>query len=290
MLGVKRGDVFLCPHEVAWETEAKNTIDSLKAILGDVAKGIEHVGSTSIPTIMAKPIIDIALAVKSFDEILAKTGELEAAGFYYRPNASDREQLLFSCGNYYDGTGSLQTHFIHVVLTGGEEWSNYIAFKNYLLKHEPVAKQYEALKISLAKEFEGHREKYTPGKHGLITVILKKARMADCMGRTVRITVDRPKGTVHPKYKDLIYPLNYGYIPNTVSGDGEETDVYILGIDEPVCSFEGEIIAVIHRYNDSENKLVAAPKGMHFSVEEIRNAVLFQEQYFDFTIEVLDRK
>ncbi len=290
MLGVKRGDVFLLPHEVAWETEAKNAINSLKEILGGIAKGIEHVGSTSIPTIMAKPIIDIALAVDSFDEILAKTGELEAAGFYYRPNASDREQLLFSCGNYYDGTGSLQTHFIHVVLFGGEEWNNYIAFKNYLLKHEPVAKQYEALKISLAREFDGHREKYTPGKHGLITTILKKAKTAARLGKTVSVVIDRPKGSVHPKFENIVYPLNYGYIPNTDGGDGEETDVYVLGVNEPACEFEGEVIAVIHRYNDCENKLVAAPKGTCFSAEEIRNAVLFQEQYFDFEIEAWDRK
>ena len=286
MLGVKRGDVFLCPHEKAWEIEAENTIARLKSILGDVAKGIEHVGSTSIPTIMAKPIIDIAVAVDSFDAILAYEKELEAAGVYYRPNVSDREQLLFSCGSYYDGSGALQTHFIHVVLSDSEDWKNYIAFRNYLRKHEPVARQYEALKISLAKEFEGRREKYTPGKHGLITVILKKARLADLLGKTVKIEVDRPLGSVHPKHENIVYPVNYGYIPNTVSGDGEETDVYLLGVDEPVGRFVGRVIAVIHRYNDDENKLVAAPEGMEFSVEEIRNAVFFQEQYFDFCVEV----
>ena len=288
MLGVGRGDVFLCPHEKAWETESENTINRLKKILGNIAKGIEHVGSTSVPTIMAKPIIDIALSVESFDAVLAFEKELEADGFYYRPNVSDREQLLFSCGSYYDGSGALQTHFIHVVLENSEDWINYIAFRNYLRKHEPVAKQYEALKISLAKEFEGHREKYTPGKQELISTIIKKARLNDYLGKTVAIEIDRPKGSVHSKFKNIVYPVNYGYVPNTTSGDGKEVDVYVLGINEPLNTFEGEVIAVVHRYNDNENKLVAAPLGVKFSCEEIKNAIWFQEKYFETEIEVFE--
>ena len=120
MIGLKRGTVQLCEHEKEWEIEAQNTIARLKEILGDVIKDIQHVGSTSILTIKAKPIIDIAVAVDEFDDILVYEKELKDAGFYYRPNAqaSLRDQLLFACGNFYEGTGDLQTHFIHVVLTG----------------------------------------------------------------------------------------------------------------------------------------------------------------------------
>ena len=289
MLGVGRGEVFLCPHEKAWETEAENTICRLRKILGNIATGIEHVGSTSVPSIMAKPIIDIAVAAENFESVLKYEKELEADGFYYRPNVSPREQLLFSCGSYYDGSGSLQTHFIHVVLTESEDWKNYIAFRDYLRKHEPVAKRYEALKISLAREFEGNREQYTKGKHGFISSVINKARLTTFLGKTVTARVDRPKGSVHPKFADIVYPVNYGYIPNTVSGDGEETDVYILGVDEPVSGFEGEVIAVVHRYDDDENKLVAAPKGMSFSAEEIAAAIDFQEKYFESKLEILVR-
>ena len=86
MIGLKRGTVQLCEHEKEWEIEAQNTIARLKEILGDGIKDIQHVGSTSILTIKAKPIIDIAIAVDNFDDILAYEKELKDAGFYYRPN------------------------------------------------------------------------------------------------------------------------------------------------------------------------------------------------------------
>ena len=87
MLGLKRGAVALYPHEKAWETEAQATMARLRQILGSVAVEMAHVGSTAIPTIQAKPIIDIAVAVDDFDALLAYEKQLRAAGVYYRPNA-----------------------------------------------------------------------------------------------------------------------------------------------------------------------------------------------------------
>lgn len=87
MLGLKRGAVALYPHEKAWETEAQATMARLRQILGPVAVEMAHVGSTAIPTIQAKPILDIAVAVDDFDALLAYEKQLRAAGFYYRPNA-----------------------------------------------------------------------------------------------------------------------------------------------------------------------------------------------------------
>ena len=114
MIGLKRGTVRLYDHEKEWEIEAQNTISRLREILGDVIKDIQHVGSTSILSIKAKPIIDIALAVDDFHDILAFEKELRDNGFYYRPNSqvTIENQLLFACGNYYTGSGDLQTHFI----------------------------------------------------------------------------------------------------------------------------------------------------------------------------------
>ena len=179
MIGLKRGTVRLCDHEKEWEIEAKNTIARLKVILGDVIKDIQHVGSTSILSIKAKPIIDIALAVDNFDDILAYEKELKEAGFYYRPGAqaSLRDQLLFACGNFYDGTGDLQTHFIHVVLAGSMEHINYINFRDYLNSTPTAAKAYEDLKVLLAEQapLDSGREKYLKGKHDFIVNTLQKA-------------------------------------------------------------------------------------------------------------------
>ncbi len=106
--------------------------------------------------------------------------------------------------------------------------------------------------------------------------------------REVQVTVDRPIGTRHPKFEDTVYSLNYGYIDGVIGGDGEEQDVYIYGVDEPIATFCGELVAVIYRDDDNETKWVAAPKGAHPTVEEIRHAVDFQERHFESYIEMLN--
>ena len=109
-------------------------------------------------------------------------------------------------------------------------------------------------------------------------------KLKNLIGKEVKVYVDRQLGSTHPKHKNIIYPVNYGYIPNTVSGDGEEIDCYILGIDKPLQEFEGECIAVIHRTNDDDDKLVIVPKGKQYTDAEIRGYTNFQEQYFESEI------
>ena len=104
--------------------------------------------------------------------------------------------------------------------------------------------------------------------------------------KTVTVTVDRPLGTYHPEHKSLYYPVNYGYIEGIISPDGEGQDAYILGVDEPVESFTGRVIAVIVRENDVENKWVVAPDEMTFTEQEIANLTNFQEKYFKTRIEM----
>lgn len=103
------------------------------------------------------------------------------------------------------------------------------------------------------------------------------------LDKTIKIKIDRPFGTKHPKH-GFIYPVNYGYIPNTISGDGEELDAYLLGVFEPVEEFEGECIAIIHRVNDDDDKLVIVPTGKEYSDDAINALTEFQEQYFEHII------
>lgn len=99
------------------------------------------------------------------------------------------------------------------------------------------------------------------------------------IGSKVKVTVDRPLGSEHPTFA-FIYPINYGYIDGILAGDGEYQDAYILGVSEACDTFEGEIIAVIHREDDNEDKWVVAPSGMKFTKEEIERETWFVEQWF----------
>ena len=120
-----------------------------------------------------------------------------------------------------------------------------------------------------------------------ITFKERKAQVKSYLGKRVVIGIDRPIGYVHQKENySLTYPINYGYIPGVLGGDGEDLDVYLLAVNEPVSEYECEIIAIAHRHNDVEDKLVGAPIGMLFSKEEIEEAINFQEQYYDTEIEV----
>ncbi len=99
--------------------------------------------------------------------------------------------------------------------------------------------------------------------------------------KPVHIVVDRPIGFNH---YGLIYPVNYGYLPGVIAGDGEEQDVYILGVSVPLTEFDGVVIGAAVRQDDCEDKLIAAPQGMRFTREQIEAAVHFQEQFFDTRI------
>lgn len=103
------------------------------------------------------------------------------------------------------------------------------------------------------------------------------------LGQIIKIKIDREFGSKHPKH-GFIYPVNYGFVPNTISGDGEELDAYLLGVFKPVEEFEGECIAIIHRTNDNDDKLVVVPKGKEYSDDAINALTEFQEQYFEHII------
>lgn len=98
----------------------------------------------------------------------------------------------------------------------------------------------------------------------------------------VQVVIDRPLGSRHPEFKDTIYPINYGYVVDVIAGDGMEQDCYVLGVDVPIDSFEGRVIAIIQRVDDNEDKWVVAHKD--YSLDEIKELTSFTEKYFKSTI------
>jgi inorganic pyrophosphatase len=103
------------------------------------------------------------------------------------------------------------------------------------------------------------------------------------LGKTVQVTMDRPLGSTHPK-NGFVYDVNYGYIARIKAPDGEDLDAYFLGVDTPIQTGEGVCIAIAHRRNNDDDKLIVVPEGVTMTDEEIMSAIHFQEQWFDTVI------
>lgn len=113
----------------------------------------------------------------------------------------------------------------------------------------------------------------------------RRALIERYKGVTVRIEIDRPIGYVHKKgEKTLTYPVNYGYIPGVIGGDGEELDVFLLGVDMPVREYTGRIIGAVYRRDDDEDKLIMSSGTKEFTLDEVRRLLYFSEKYYDSDI------
>ena len=112
---------------------------------------------------------------------------------------------------------------------------------------------------------------------------MEKANAKDYLGKEVSREIDRPMGTRHPKH-GFMYMINYGFISNTISGDGEELDAYLVGEFEPVEKSSGKVIAIIHRTNDDDDKLIVSKDNKEYSDDAIRALTEFQERYFESII------
>ena len=172
MVGLKRDIVKLTEHQETWKTEADQTIAELKSLLHDVAVDIQHIGSTAISFIHAKPIIDIAVGVHDLNDITPYVETLKNRYYIFR-GEDVPGQILFVKGDFERNT---RTHHVHVVKWDGIEWKNYINFRDYLNAFPEKAKVYDMCKLNLAKQFPQDRNSYTKGKQQLVSVLLEEAK------------------------------------------------------------------------------------------------------------------
>ncbi len=171
-IGLKRGTVYLENHSTEWDAEAARTIQVLKSIFQDDAVDIQHVGSTSVKTIPAKPIIDIVVGVSELKTVLLKKDQLESESIIFRFEENPG-QMLFVMGDFENDT---RTHHIHVVKYGSRQWNDYLNFRDYLNTSTQAAESYASLKAALARKYPTNRIAYTEGKSRLIEVLLNEAR------------------------------------------------------------------------------------------------------------------
>lgn len=149
-----------------------------------------------------------------------------------------------------------------------------------------IAEAFGFYNLGLEEGLQTYRFLYKVTEGGL-TKEQRDALIRSLLGKTADVQIDRPVGYIHhTNGLTLRYPINYGFLPGVMAGDGDEQDAYILGVDEPLEHFTGTVIAAIRRADDNEDKLVVAPEGMRFSEAEISEATWFVEQYFSSTVEL----
>lgn len=171
MLGVSRDVARLCKYDPEWVVEYKKEAKIVKEILKDYALDIQHVGSTSIVGLSAKPIIDIAVAVKNKEVLNTIIPVMQNAGYEVKPSIEDKGEVLA-----IKGEEQCRTHYIHIEVKDGEYWQNHILFRDYLLKHPNAVKEYENLKMHLCKLYQNERKVYTASKNDFIKSIIEKAK------------------------------------------------------------------------------------------------------------------
>lgn len=258
VIGLARGTVRLEEHNPEWKTLAAQTIGRLWGIFGDAVRDIQHIGSTSIAGIKAKPIIDVAVAVDDFAAVEALTPALEAAGFQRRNWPTD-DQRLFAVGDYEHRHG-LITHYIHVMKTGGDGWNDGLNFRDYLNAHPAAGREYEAIKVKLARArpIDPGREKYGAGKEAFIRQTIQEARAwAEAQGLREHVQwldghsvrLKRPFGLSFIQTYGRVFKVfdgqDSGHLCFGVERDGQRYFVKFAGA--PTVDFKGDPAEAVAR-------------------------------------------
>lgn len=168
MLGLQSDTVRLCAHQEAWAAKAEEAIRALREAFGPAAVDVCHVGSTAVPDLRAKPILDLAVGVRSLPDALGRIPAVEEAGFRHVPKNDNEWQVFFS----RVGEDGSVTHHVHAVLYGGPEWRRYLLFRDRLRRDERARRRYERLKLRLCEQYPNDRARYTESKQDFILALL----------------------------------------------------------------------------------------------------------------------
>jgi len=170
MIGLNKDLVSVYPYDKTWPKEYEKEAKILKSLLKDFDIKIEHVGSTAIPGLSAKPIIDIAIGAKNEKDLFAVATRLENNGYDILNSFETKGEVLAR-----KGAPECRTHYIHIQLLKSEYWNEFVYFKKYMLEHPDKVKEYQRLKEELSQKYADERKKYTAAKNEFISKILKEA-------------------------------------------------------------------------------------------------------------------
>ena len=171
IIGLKRGAVNLVRYNQKWKQVFERESKKIRKIFGKDALKLQHVGSTAIPGMSAKPIIDIVLIIASFRKVKRYEKKLQKIGYYLYKGDSIKERLFFR-----KGSRERRTHYLHISEVGSGYGENLILFKDYLCENKDAFKRYFELKKKLAKKYPNERKIYTEKKTKLVKAILTKAK------------------------------------------------------------------------------------------------------------------
>ncbi|MDR2941257.1 MAG: GrpB family protein [Treponema sp.] len=170
-IGLNNFIVELHEHQIEWEQNANETIECFRNMFGNLIVAVEHIGSTSIKTIKAKPVIDLVVGIKDFNKLDEIMEKMEISGLKYCPKRDGPESRMFVIGDL----NGILTHIIHLVEYNGNEWNNKINFRDYMNNNIEKAKEYESIKIKSMKNNENNVSNYHKSKEQFIIEKIKEA-------------------------------------------------------------------------------------------------------------------
>ena len=276
MLGLKKGAAEFYAHDALWASEAEKTITQLRTLFKDYACDIQHIGSTAVKKIKAKPVIDIAVGVTDIKIVEILKNKLRFNGFIYdNARSNDQRRIFFKLKYSEKDNTNLKTHNIYIVAHNCRLWLDYIIFRDYLNINEYKAREYENLKLTLNGKYKYALPSYIKAKSDFIRKTIDDNFYAMLLGKTININLDTTSSVNYPKIGDGIYPIAYG-----TSDSLQNQAIYIIGSYNLDYSkrFKGKIIAYISNKADNSKIWVAAKDGDIFYKPEILEAVDFQKK------------